>query len=183
MSQKFIFVIKMKVRKKKNSDTEVKKEDIIPPKKELEKAVASVKTQEGDPNAKVLAPTAAEPARPQVVEPPAPKAPEPTQEIFEYVEQMPEFPGGEDAMMAYISKNIKYPKAAVDNSVEGRVIVNFVVNEDGQITDVKTARGIGSGCDSEAERVVRSMPSWKSGKQNGKAVKVSYSLPVTFQLE
>ncbi|HMT36325.1 MAG TPA: energy transducer TonB, partial [Chitinophagaceae bacterium] len=104
-------------------------------------------------------------------------------EIFEFVEQMPEFPGGEDAMMAYIQKNLKYPKQAVENNIDGKVVVNFVVNESGDISDVKVMRGIKYGCDEEAMRVVRGMPNWKAGKQNGKAVKVSYSLPITFQLD
>ena len=160
---------------------EVKKEDIIPPKKELEKAVAAAKTEAGDPNAKIEAITTPEPARPAVVEPPKPVE-EPTQ-IFDYVEQMPEFPGGEDKMLEYIGNNLKYPKQALEQGVDGRVVVNFVVDENGRISDVKTVRGIGSGCDAEAERVVRSMPPWKAGKQNGKAVKVSFSLPILFELQ
>ena len=159
---------------------EVKEEEKPPPKKELEKATASTQTIKGDPDAKLDAPIIPDKG-PAVVEPAKPEPPK--NEIFEFVEQMPEFPGGEDAMMAYIQKNMKYPKAAVENSTEGRVIVNFVVNDDGNIVDVKTVRGIGSGCDQEAERVVRSMPAWKAGKQNGKPVRVSYSLPITFQLE
>jgi len=117
---------------------------------------------------------------PAIVE--APPAPAKV-EIFEFVEQMPEFPGGEDAMMAYIQKNLKYPKQAVENNIDGKVVVNFVVNESGDISDVKVMRGIKYGCDEEAMRVVRGMPNWKAGKQNGKAVKVSYSLPITFQLD
>ena len=96
---------------------------------------------------------------------------------------MPEFNGGEDALFAYIQKNLKYPKQAVDQNIDGRVTVNFVVNEDGSITDVKVARGIGYGCDEEAMRVVRSLPKWKPGKQNGKAVRVAFSLPITYTLE
>jgi protein TonB len=96
---------------------------------------------------------------------------------------MPDFPGGEDALNAYLSKNIKYPKQANENGVQGRVVLQFVVNEDGDISDIKVVRGIGSGCDQEAMRVVNSMPKWKPGKQNGKAVKVSFSLPILFELE
>jgi protein TonB len=84
---------------------------------------------------------------------------------------------------AYLSKNIKYPKQANENGVQGRVVLQFVVNEDGDISDIKVVRGIGSGCDQEAMRVVNSMPKWKPGKQNGKAVKVSFSLPILFELE
>jgi protein TonB len=96
---------------------------------------------------------------------------------------MPDFPGGEDALAAYLGKNIKYPKQANEAGIQGRVVLNFVVNEDGDISDIKVARGIGYGCDQEAMRVVNSMPKWKPGKQNGKAVKVSFSLPIMFQLE
>jgi protein TonB len=86
-------------------------------------------------------------------------------------------------MLEYIGNNLKYPKQALEQGVDGRVVVNFVVDENGRISDVKTVRGIGSGCDAEAERVVRSMPPWKAGKQNGKAVKVSFSLPILFELQ
>ena len=107
----------------------------------------------------------------------------PEEEVLTFVEQMPEFPGGDDALSAYLSKNIKYPKQANEQGISGRVVINFVVNENGDIADVKVARGIGYGCDEEAMRVVRSMPNWRPGKQNGKAVRVSYSLPITFELE
>ncbi len=103
--------------------------------------------------------------------------------IYLNPERAPEFPGGEAALESFLSKNIKYPKAAQENNTEGRVVVTFVVNDDGNIVDVKTVRGIGSGCDQEAERVVKSMPNWKPGKQNGKAVRVAFSLPITFTLE
>jgi protein TonB len=158
----------------------VKEEEKPPPKKELEKATASTVTVEGDENAKLDAPVVPDKG-PAVVEPPKPEPPK--NEIFEFVEQMPEFPGGDDALSAYLSKNIKYPKQANEQGISGRVVINFVVNENGDIADVKVARGIGCGCDEEAMRVVRSMPNWRPGKQNGKAVRVSYSLPITFELE
>jgi TonB family protein len=104
-------------------------------------------------------------------------------EILEFAEQMPEFPGGEEGLFAHIQKNLKYPKKAVDANTQGRVIINFVVNDDGSITDVKLARGIGYGCDEEAIRVVNSFPKWNPGKQNGKKVRVAYSLPITFSLD
>jgi protein TonB len=158
---------------------EVREEEKPPPKKELEKATASTITVAGDENAKLDAPVVPDKGPAIVEAPPAPAK----VEIFEFVEQMPEFPGGEDAMMAYIQKNLKYPKQAVENNIDGKVVVNFVVNESGDISDVKVMRGIKYGCDEEAMRVVRGMPNWKAGKQNGKAVKVSYSLPITFQLD
>ena len=157
----------------------VSEEEKPPPKEKLEKATASTVNVEGDENAKLDAPVVDK--GPAVVE--APKVEAPKTEIFEFVEQMPDFPGGEDALAAYLSKNIKYPKQANENGVQGRVVLNFVVNEDGDISDIKVVRGIGSGCDQEAMRVVNSMPKWKPGKQNGKAVKVSFSLPISFELE
>jgi len=107
------------------------------------------------------------------------QAPQPPK-VYSYVEQMPSAPY---EMNEYLAKNIHYPKAARKASVQGRVIVQFVVNEDGSISDVKVLRGIGAGCDEEAARVVREMPKWKPGKQNGKAVKTSFTQPISFRLE
>jgi protein TonB len=103
--------------------------------------------------------------------------------ILEFVDQMPEFPGGEEGLFDYIQKNLKYPQQAVDSNTTGRVTINFVVNADGSITDVKLARGIGNGCDEEAIKVVKGLPRWNPGKRNGKKVRVAYSLPITFQLD
>ena len=102
--------------------------------------------------------------------------------IFTYVEKMPSFPGGEKELVTYLSKNLHYPVAARENGIEGKVAIQFVVNEDGSITDVTVKRDIGGGCGDEAARVVRNMPKWNPGKQNGNAVKVQYTLPVTFKL-
>jgi len=104
-------------------------------------------------------------------------------EIFSIVEQMPEFPGGQAKMFKFISKNIKYPAMARENGISGTVFVMFVVNEDGAISDVQVRRGIGGGCDEEALRVVKKMPKWNAGKQRGKPVKVSFTLPIKFKLE
>lgn len=103
-------------------------------------------------------------------------------EIYQIVEQMPTFPGGDKALSEFISINIRYPQAALDKGVQGRVFVSFVVEPDGSLSDVKATRGIGSGCDEEAVRVVKSMPKWEPGKQGGQAVRVSYNLPVNFKL-
>jgi TonB family protein len=100
--------------------------------------------------------------------------------VYTYVEQMPEFPGGREAMMKHIQSNTKYPALALRNQVEGRVFVSFVVKPDGSVSDVKLLKGIGSGCDEEAVRVINSMPIWTPGKQNGRTVAVSYTVPVTF---
>ena len=105
------------------------------------------------------------------------------QEIFQIVEEMPAFPGGEQKLMEYVGKNIKYPQIARETGVQGRVYVNFVVEPDGSVSNVSVLRGIGGGCDEEAIRVVKSMPKWKPGKQRGKAVRVSYMLPVNFKLQ
>ncbi|MBS4057889.1 MAG: energy transducer TonB [Bacteroidetes bacterium] len=105
------------------------------------------------------------------------------QEIFTVVESMPEFPGGAGKMMEYIAKNIKYPPMARESGVQGRVFVNFVVEPDGRVSNVKVLRGIGGGCDEEAIRVVESMPKWTPGRQRGKAVRVSFNLPVRFTLQ
>jgi protein TonB len=104
-------------------------------------------------------------------------------EVFTIVEEMPSYPGGDAKMYEYLGKNIKYPQIARESSIQGRVFVNFVVEPDGSVTNVKVLRGIGGGCDEEAMRVVKSMPKWKPGKQRGKAVRVSYTLPVVFKLQ
>ena len=105
------------------------------------------------------------------------------QEIFQIVEEMPSFPGGEQKLMEYVVKNVKYPQIAKETGIKGRVFVSFVVEPDGSVSNVKVLRGIGGGCDEEAMRVVKSLPKWKPGKQRGKAVRVSYMLPVNFQLQ
>ena len=105
------------------------------------------------------------------------------QEIFQIVEEMPSYPGGEQKLMEYVAKNIKYPQIARETGIQGRVFVGFVVEPDGSVSNVKVLRGIGGGCDEEAMRVVKSMPKWKPGKQRGKAVRVSYMLPVNFKLQ
>lgn len=104
-------------------------------------------------------------------------------EIFTVVESMPEFPGGAAAMMTFIAKNVKYPPMARESGIQGRVFVNFVVEPNGSVSNVKVLRGIGGGCDEEAIRVVQSMPKWTPGKQRGKAVRVSFNLPVRFTLQ
>jgi len=105
------------------------------------------------------------------------------QEIFQIVEEMPAYPGGEGKLMEYVAKNIKYPQIARETGIQGRVFVGFVVEPDGSVSNVKVLRGIGGGCDEEAIRVVKGMPKWKPGKQRGKAVRVSYMLPVNFKLQ
>ncbi|MFV0290646.1 MAG: energy transducer TonB [Mangrovibacterium sp.] len=98
-------------------------------------------------------------------------------------EQMPEFPGGVAALRAYISKTVKYPTSALNNNVQGTVYISFVVNQDGGIEDVKVLRGVDPDLNEEAIRVVQSMPKWKPGMQGGKAVRVSYQVPVKFEMQ
>lgn len=103
--------------------------------------------------------------------------------IFQVVENMPEFPGGTGALMQFLGKNIKYPVVAQENGVQGRVIVQFVVNKDGSIVDPAVVRSVDPYLDKEALRVIRSMPKWKPGMQRGKSVRVKYTVPVTFKLQ
>lgn len=97
-------------------------------------------------------------------------------------EVMPEYPGGKDALFAYIGTNLKYPEQAVEEGIEGVVFVTFVVEADGRITGVTVLRGMGGALDKEAVRVVSGMPNWMPGKQNGKVVRVKYNLPIRFML-
>lgn len=114
--------------------------------------------------------------------PPAPK-PEVSNKVFDVVEEMPHFPGGRAALQAFLSSNTKYPVVAQENGVQGRVIVSFVVERDGSITDVRVVRSVDPSLDREASRVVRSMPRWSPGKQNGSTVRVKYTVPVVFRLQ
>jgi TonB family protein len=103
--------------------------------------------------------------------------------VYQIVEEMPEFPGGEKGLMEYASNNVKYPEEAKNKNIAGRVFVSFIVEKDGSINEVKVLRGIGGGCDEEAVRVIKSMPKWKPGKQRGKPVRVKYTVPVNFKLQ
>ena len=105
------------------------------------------------------------------------------QQIFQVVEEMPEFPGGMGECMKFLSKNIKYPTISQENGVQGRVIVQFVVNRDGSIVDPVVVRGVDPYLDKEALRVISTMPKWKPGKQRGKAVRVKYTVPVMYRLQ
>lgn len=120
--------------------------------------------------------------KPEVVEIPAEKA-DTKDEVFMVVEQMPEFPGGMKELMTYLKDNIKYPKAAQDKKVQGRVIVQFVVEKDGTPTEFNVVRSIDPDLDAEALRVMKEMPKWKPGMQRGQVVRVKYTVPVSFRLE
>ena len=97
-------------------------------------------------------------------------------------EQNPEYPGGEEALYEFIAKNLKYPKAAKDSNITGRVFVLFIVEKDGSISNVRIFRDIGGGCGEAAAEVVKKMPKWKPGKAAGKPIRVQFNLPINFQL-
>lgn len=102
--------------------------------------------------------------------------------IHVVVERMPEFPGGEAAMNQFINRTIRYPVIAQENGIQGRVVVQFVVNTDGKIVDVEVVRGVEESLDQEAVRVVKAMPPWNPGRQGGKNVRVKYTLPIRFRI-
>lgn len=109
--------------------------------------------------------------------------PEPEEEeIFMVVEDAPEFPGGTQALLDYLRKNIKYPAICRENNIQGRVLVSFVVNKDGAIVDPEIVKGVNPSLDKEALRVISGMPNWKPGSQRGKPVRVKYTVPVNFRL-
>lgn len=105
------------------------------------------------------------------------------EKVFMYVEQAPEFPGGMPALSNYLATNIHYPDSARNANITGRVVVNFVVDLDGSVRNVKVTKGLPGGCSEEAVRVVAAMPKWKPGKQNGVPVNVYYTLPISFVLK
>lgn len=104
------------------------------------------------------------------------------EKIFDVVEQPPSFPGGQAALMSYLSKNVKYPEEALKDNVQGRVIVGFIVEKDGSVSNAKIIRGVDSALDKEAIRIVMSMPKWTPGRQNGRNVRTKYNVPVNFKL-
>ncbi len=154
-------------------DENVQENEMPPDTKSLEKSTPGLKTQEGNPDGVARRIT----GKPEgLIETPAPP------QIFRYVEQMPEFPGD---VNEYLAKNIRYPDAARENGIEGRVTVQFLIDEDGTISDIKVVgtERHGGGLEDEAMRVIRSMPAWRPGKQNGRTVKVYLILPVLFRLQ
>ena len=105
------------------------------------------------------------------------------QNVYDQVEEMPEFPGGMPALIEFLQTNIKYPKDAIKQEVGGRVMVMFVVETDGSISNVRVARKVFPSLDEEAVRVVKTMPKWKPGKEKGRLVRVNYTLPVVFSIK
>jgi len=160
-------------------DEEVQEEEPPPPTVEeiKDKEIATV-TKEGEEGG----------VDESLVEPEAPSAPAvieegKEEEPFTYVEQMPSFPDGTEAMYKYIYDKIKYPAIARENGISGQVIVQFVVSKEGDIQKAKVVRGLGGGLSEEALRVVNGMPRWKPGKHNGRPVPVTFTLPIKFVLQ
>jgi len=154
-------------------DVEVKEKP--PTIEELKVADPGQKNLKGDKNADVTIDEPVGTADTKVTE-------EDPNKIFTSVEQVPEFPGGPDAFNKYLGNHIKYPAVARENNTQGRVIVTFVCERDGSLTDVRVVRDIGDGCGDEAVRVIKGSPKWKPGIQNGRPVRVQYSVPVSFTL-
>lgn len=160
-------------------DEEVKPEEELKTQDELMNTKVAIGTftvkGNDDANGEVLK------AKEVIAQPEPPKEEE--NKVFEVVEQMPAFPGGDAALMKYLQENTQYPTIAAENGVQGRVVVGFVVEKDGSITDVTVIKSQDPSLDREAARVVKSMPRWIPGKQNGSAVRVKYQVPVTFRLQ
>lgn len=163
-------------------DEEVKEEEPPPPKiEELKDKEIATETKKGDENG--VDASLAEPAPPPPP-PPPPVIEEPkVEEPVRFVQQMPQFPDGDAALLKWLAANIKYPNIAKENGIQGRVIAEFVVSKTGDISNVKIVRGIGGGCDEEAIRVIKEMPKWKPGKNNGREVPVTFTLPISFKLQ
>ncbi len=104
-------------------------------------------------------------------------------EIFMIVEEMPEFPGGQEALQRYLASSVRYPVIAQENGIQGRVYIQFVINQTGEVTNATILRGVDPSLDREALRVVQAMPKWKPGKQRNRAVRVSYTVPINFVLQ
>ena len=138
-------------------------------------------TQEGE-NREAFVPAVVVPVAPPIDEPVVAKPVEDNTTHL-IVEQVPEFPDGTKAMFKWLSENVKYPPMARENGIEGTVYVGFVVWKDGTVQNIQIKRGINGVCNEEAMRVVRAMPTWKPGRQNGKAVNVAFTLPIKFKLE
>ena len=163
-------------------DDKVKKEDEIKTQdelKETETAFGQKDNEKGTEDRNVTRTLKEE----VVVEKPVEKKEEKKEEIFRSVEQMPQFPGGDAALLKYLSSHIQYPPMAAENNVQGKVTLQFVVEKDGRVGEVKVIRSVDKDLDREAIRVVKTLPKFTPGRQNGQPVRVWYTLPVTFKLQ
>lgn len=159
-------------------DEETTPEDKVPEQRELETTQSGVVTRTGDPNAVAAIPNDLPVGKDDGV---APEVSKP----YIFVEQMPELPsgGGQPAIVAAIQKAVRYPSIALRNQVEGRVYVSFTVDPKGEVTDVKIVKGLGSGIDEETIRAIKTLPRFIPGKQNGREVSVSFTVPVTYKIQ
>ena len=160
-------------------DETVKPDNKVPDQKELETAQSSVRTEAGDPNAVATVPNDLPVGKTDNV------VAEVSSKPYIFVEQMPELPsgGGQPAIVAAIQKAVRYPSMALRNQVEGRVYVSFTVDPQGEVTDVKIVKGLGSGIDEETIRAIKTLPRFIPGKQNGREVSVSFTVPVTYKIQ
>ena len=164
-------------------DDQVKKEDEIKTQdelKETETAFGQKDNDKGTEDRNVTRTLKEEVVVEKKVEPEKKAEPE---QIFKSVEQMPTFPGGEAALMKYLSSHIQYPAMAQENNVQGRVVLQFVVEKDGRVGEVKVVRSVDKDLDREAVRVCKTLPKFTPGRQNGQPVRVRYTLPVSFKLQ
>jgi len=155
------------------TEEDVPEDEIPPPQEQLQETTVAEQTQEGDPDALVIAET-----NNAVIE---------DNNVYDLVaiQEPAQFPGGEQALMAFIAKNVHYPEMAKENGIQGKVAVSFVIDKDGSITDVVLMRGLKGcpECDNESIRVVKMLPKWTPGKQNGKAVKMRFIYPFNYKLK
>ncbi|SFC19585.1 energy transducer TonB [Spirosoma endophyticum] len=161
-------------------EADVVEETLPPTVEDFKDATSGTETAEGTGEVDVIA---APEAKPPTVQEKAIEIEAKSDEPFIMVEQQPEYPGGMTALGDFLSRSLKYPRAAASAGVSGKVFVSFVVNSDGSLTDLQVLKGIGFGCDEEAIRVMQKMPRWKPGKQSGRAVRVKFNLPISFTLE
>lgn len=180
MEQKVVEKVKSSV---KFTAPEIKKDEDVKPEDELKSQDELAKSTTAIGSFDVKGNDEAEGEVLKAKEVIADEKPKEEEKPFTVVEQMPTFPGGDAALMSWLSKNIKYPAIAEENGVQGRVIVRFVVGKDGSISQANVVRSVDPSLDKEAIRVVKAMPHWIPGKQNGAAVPVWFTLPVTFQLQ
>ena len=180
VEQKVVEKVKSSV---KFTAPEIKKDDEVKPEDEIKSQDDLAKTNTAIGTFDVKGNDEAEGEVLKAKEIIADEKPKEEEKVFDVVEQMPEFPGGQAALLKWIGDNIKYPAIAEENGIQGRVVCTFVVERDGSVTDVQVARSVDPSLDKEAKRVLTKMPRWIPGKQNGSAVRVKYTVPVTFRLQ
>jgi protein TonB len=168
------------VRPELRRDEEVIDEELIPTVDEWKEANPGTETREGTDD--IYSEYQPEVIVEKVEDPIPVPPPPPKKKVFNFVEKFPEFPGGEMEMLKFIGENIRYPAAAAANNIQGLVVLQFVVDAQGRIEDINIVKDIGGGCGDEAVRIVKAMPIWIPGEQNGLPVAVRYTLPVHFKL-